>query len=211
MIKEREVVAVIVALFAGVALLIAPQRELGVPEGGTPDATPPPDAGGSDTSICTPTGQCAPDGGPGCAGYGGGGGTGGNGGGAAVALFVSGTSSVKISNGGLVVGNGGPGGPGGAGGGGGAGSLGTFGSDITCNCGVSELDAGAPGMGGPGGSGGAGGGGAGGPTCLYATVGMSASVLIVDDASTNETFKGDAGAGGAPNGTPGVQQVFCSE
>jgi hypothetical protein len=187
--------------------------EVLLPEGGFDDGPTTGDGFSFDTGgTCTgPTFTSAGSGNAGCAGFGGGGGVGGQGGGAAIALFVSGTSDVTMKNGGgLFVGFGGAGGPGGMGGNGGSGVTGAVGTPASCatdcdsGCMPFTLDGGAGGVGGQGGGGGFGGGGAGGPLYFYATFGP-ATVSIPGATLDASAYEGIPGAGGTPNGIAGVE------
>ncbi len=170
------------------------------------------DGASGDATTCgsdTFADACAGQGGSGCGGFGGGGGTGGQGGGAAIALMAIGSTSVSMTNGGLVAGNGGVGGNGGDGQQGSPGDAGAQGTALVCSltpctsgCNNSNFSGGAGGPGGVGGPGGQGGGGAGGPRYFYATRGGATVVL---SSTTQTQFKGNLGIGGAPNGIAGVQ------
>lgn len=164
-----------------------------------------------------PSKQQTVDGGaPGCGGRAGAGGSGGSGGGSSIGILA--VDALIVTYGGTVTTGGG--GAGGNGGKGVAGTLGTapepsptfhYDSATTGFCnGPSRAICEAPldvtgaagGAGGSGGNGGAGGGGAGGWSIAYVKLGLSAVL-----ASTTTVFTtGSAGAGGAPNGAPGLRQ-----
>jgi hypothetical protein len=158
---------------------------------------------------------CADAGTGGCPGSGGTGGQPGQGGGSSVALYVWG-ATVRCVNSALHAGNGGTGGAGGSGGSPGGGASGAVGKKATCantcsgngvECVASgpTIDGGTAGSaGGAGGAGGQGGGGAGGFSCAY-YAGGDAGVTV----STTVLSPAEAGAGGAPNGPPGVSKEQC--
>ena len=202
---KRDIVYAIV----GAALVLMPTMLTSRSPMGPADVAVPPD----NISVgCTCTGlvdACAGSGAPGCGGNGGGGGTGGQAGGAAIALFVSGNSSVTMNNGGLVAAWGGNGGQGGNGGGGAGGNTGNTGGAVPCptDCDSgTTLAGGSGGTGGTGGVGGQGGGGAGGPLCLYA---INGPVIVTFNGTQTNNYAGEAGAGGLPNGTSGTTGDPC--
>jgi len=188
--------------------------------GTTPGATVPYTNCGA--SQCTQTAQMSCVGGPGvpgCSGGGGIGGTGGAGGGSSVAVFAK-DSTVTITAGGYLAGNGGNGGAGGAGGPGAPGTSGGPGPSSLCITNAwGPCDGGAsntcmptgtvtaagstiPGTaGGSGSNGGQGGGGAGGNSYAVLMGGLAAGKLNI--AGSPALSVGKAGAGGAGGGPPG--------
>ena len=164
-------------------------------------------------TLC-PTPYCALPGVAGCGGPGGGPGQPGSNGGFSIPLFVDKGATVVVNGGLLHAGNGGAGGAGGAGGTGGDPTAGPGGSQVYCwatwsdggsQSGLITLAGGTPGTpGGRGGTGGAGAGGKGGSSCSYLAL-DSATVTVH---GTRLEF-GQAGAGGLPNGTPGLAKAGC--
>lgn len=154
--------------------------------------------GGGQGGLLVNDGAGNGGGGGGAGGSGGTGGQGADGGGGSFGIVLVGTTNTVVDGNSITTGNGGGGGSGGARGAGGNGGAGGRGALV---CSVEVGIGGDGGAGGAGGVSGTGGGGAGGPT-----IGILEDATNVTATLSNNSFTlGNAGAGGAPNGTAGVR------